>query len=377
MLLFLRYLVAAPLLMMSIVGVPTGYHVLSSYLYRRELRDGKFDVAAEFRESFTENVVGWPMALAVVLLVVFWWMTTAWPKIALVPSVPAAVGGGIIGLFDGWENAASAATAPFVAWGFAWLASKVVSWPVSEDVRLGAVEVATGLRGGGRLRVQSRRLLLDKLPPPRHFMSPIGRVAIRFDRITSVEAGDVRTPAPWRLANTSELTLMPGPVLRVIGGGQEWLLPVDDAEALARLVTDRATVRAKPDPRPPLESERWFHAKLLWDLADQEPRRPNIQKVNHGNRWAALIISALTTPMALYSVFHLFADGWSWGRLVAILFFGLTAWIATHVWFRQGVVYKLTEENPVSPTAGEPDPRRIPVTGWSSRPVVLGQTSDL
>ncbi|RAS57942.1 hypothetical protein C8D87_1197 [Lentzea atacamensis] len=61
---FLRYLMALPLLVASVVGVPTGYHVLSSYLYRRELLDEKFDVAGEFRESFTENVVGWPIALA-------------------------------------------------------------------------------------------------------------------------------------------------------------------------------------------------------------------------------------------------------------------------------------------------------------------------
>lgn len=375
MLTFLRYLAAAPLLVASIVGVPTGYHVLSSYLYRRELRDGRFDVAGEFRESFTENVVGWPMALAVVLLVVFWWMSTAWPKIALVPSVPVAVGGLIIGLIDGWVNAAAAATAPLVAWGLAWLAGWIVSRPVTADVRRSAVEVAVGLRGGGRLRVQSRRLLLDKLPPPVHPMSPIGRVAIRFDRISAVEAGVVHTPAPWRLANTSELVLTPGEVLRVIGGGQEWLLPVGDAAALRQLVVERAARRAVADPRPPLESDRWFHAKSLWELAGQEPPVRNTRKVNHGNRWAALIIAALTTPMALFSVFRIFTDGW--GYLVGVFFFGLIAWIATHVWFRQGIVYKLTEENPVSPMAGEPDPRHIPVTGWSARPVVLGQTSDL
>ncbi|GGU68639.1 hypothetical protein GCM10010178_70620 [Lentzea flava] len=371
----MRYLLALPLLAVSVVGVPTGYHVLSAYLHRRELRDGPFDVAGEFRESFTHNAVGWPMALAVVLLVVFWWMTTAWPKIALVPSVPAAAGGAIFGLIDGWEHAATAATAPIVAWVLAWLAGRIVSWPVTGSVRPSAVEIAVSLRGGGRLRVQSRRLLLDELPPPVHPMSPIGRVALRFDRIGTVEAGVVHTPALWRLANTSELVLSPGEVLRIIGGGQEWLLPVDDAAALRQLVVERAALRAVPDPRPPLENDRWFHAKRLWELADQEPPTRNTRKVNHGNRWAALIISALTTPMALYSVYRVFTDGW--GYLVGVLFFGLIAWIATHVWFRQGVVYQLTEENPVSPMADDPDPRRIPVTGWSAKPVVLGQTSDL
>ncbi|MFS8101902.1 hypothetical protein LFM09_32720 [Lentzea alba] len=375
MLTFLRYLAAAPLLVASIIGVPTTYHVLSSYLFRRRVRDGEFDFAGEFWKSFTDNAVGWPMLLAVVLFVVFWWMTTAWPKIALVPSVPTAFGGAILGLIDGWENAATAITAPFVAFGLAWLAARIVSWPVTDDVRRSAVEIAVGLRGGGRLRVQSRRLLLDKLPPAVHHMSPIGRVAIRFDRISVVEAGVVHTPAQWRLANTSELTLMPGQVLRVIGGGQEWLLPVDDATALRQLVVERAQVRAVPDPRPPMESGRWFHAKMLWELADQEPPSRNTQTVNHGNRWAALIISALTTPMALFSVSRIFTHGWNY--LIGLFFFGLIAWIATHVWVRQGIVYKLTEENPVSPMTADPDPRHQPVTGWSSSPVVLGQTSDL
>lgn len=239
-----------------------------------------------------------------------------------------AVGAGrdrglIIGLIDGWENAASAATAPLAAWGLAWLAGRVVSRPVTGDVRRSAVEVGIGLRGGGRLRVQSRRLLLDKLPPPTHPMSPIGRVAIRFDRIRSVEAGVVHTLAQWRLANTSELTIMPGPALRIIGGGQEWLLPIDDAAETDRFVSARVKVRATPDPRPPLESGRWFHAKLLWELAGQEPPVRNTRTVNHGNRWAALIISALTTPMALFSLYRIFTDGW--GYLVGVIFFGLIA----------------------------------------------------
>ncbi|MFD4640618.1 hypothetical protein ACFWN2_25105 [Lentzea sp. NPDC058436] len=375
MLVFLRFLVAAPLLLAAGIGVPTGHHVVSSYLFRRELRDGRFDFAGEFRDSLTETVVLWPTALALVLLVVFWWMTTAWPKIALVPSVPAAFGGLVFGLLDGGEHAAAGVAAPLVAFGLAWLAAQVVTRPVRDDVRRSAVEVAVGLRGGGRLRVQSRRLLLDRLPPPVHPMSPIGRVALRFDRISSVEAGDVRTPAQWRLANTSELTITPGPVLRIIGGGQEWLLPVDDADGVGLLVSRRSRARAKPDPRPPLEDGSWFHAKLLWDLAGQEPPVRNDRKVNHGNRWSALLISALTTPMTLYSVYRIFTDGWYY--LVGLLFFGIIAWIATHVWFRQGVTYKLTEENPVSPLSDDPDPRRLPVTGWSPRPATLGQTSDL
>ena len=372
---FLRYLLAAPLLLAAVVGVPSSHKVFSSYLFWRDRHDGRFDLAGGFRDSLTETVVLWPTALALVLLVVFWWMTTAWPKIALVPSVPAAFGGLVLGLIDGWQHAVSGVAAPLAAFGLAWLAARVVTRPVTGDLRRSAVEVAVGLRGGGRLRVQSRRLLLDQLPPPVHPASPAGRVAIRFDRISSVEAGVVHTPAQWRLANTSELTITPGPVLRIIGGGQEWLLPLDDSGDVGLLVSERSTARARPALRPPLEDGSWFHAKLLWDLAGQEPPVRNDRKVNHGNRWAALLISALTTPMALYSVYRILTDGWYY--LVGVLFFGIIAWIATHVWFRQGFVHRLTEENPVSPLADDPDPRRIPVTGWSPRSATLGRTSDL
>lgn len=272
------------------------------------------------------------------------------------------------------EDGAGAAT-PAVAYGLAWLAAKAVSWPVTRDVRHSAVEVLIGLRGEGRLRVQSRRLLLDKLPPPRHKLSPVGRVAIRFDRIKHVEAGDVRTPAQWRFGNTSELTITPGPVLRIIGGGQEWLLPVDDVETATRLVLERAKVRAKADPRPPLESSRWSNAKKLWDLADTQPLQPNLQKVRHGNHHVMLVMSALTAAMAGYAVFRMFTGSWSF--LFGALIFGGVAFGTTGAWASIGTAQRLAEENPHSPLADDPDVRRIPVTGWSPRLTTLGQTSDL
>lgn len=374
---FVRYLVALPLLVLSYAGVPFGYMTLSSYLFRRSLpgRREEFDFAAEFTGHLTELNGFWPVPVAFLLFAGLWWMTAAWPRIALLPSAPVAFVGILSGATGGWQKPALAVATPVVAWGLAWLAAKIVSRPITRDVRRSAVEVAVGLRGGGRLRVQSRRLLLDKLPPPRHPESPVGRVAIRFDRISHVEAGVVHTPAQWQFGNTSELTITPGPVLRVIGGGQEWLVPVDDVEATTRLVVERAKVRAKPDPRPPLESTRWSNAKKLWDLQGAQPIRPNQQKVKHGMHHVMLVLSVLTAAMAGYAVFRIFTGSWSF--LFGVLFFGGVSYGTARVWASIGATQKLAEENPRPPVAEDPDPRRIPVTGWSARPVVLGQMSDL
>lgn len=372
---FVRYLVAVLLILLSYAGVPFGYLTMSSYLFQRSLPYGatEFNFAAEFSEKVTDLDGFWPVPVALGLFAVLWWMTAAWPRIALLPSVPVAFMGLAGG--SGWEKMVLAAATPAVAYGLAWLAAKAVSWPVTRDVRHSAVEVLIGLRGEGRLRVQSRRLLLDKLPPPRHKLSPVGRVAIRFDRIKHVEAGDVRTPAQWRFGNTSELTITPGPVLRIIGGGQEWLLPVDDVETATRLVLERAKVRAKADPRPPLESSRWSNAKKLWDLADTQPLQPNLQKVRHGNHHVMLVMSALTAAMAGYAVFRMFTGSWSF--LFGALIFGGVAFGTTGAWASIGTAQRLAEENPHSPLADDPDVRRIPVTGWSPRLTTLGQTSDL
>ncbi|MEV6242037.1 hypothetical protein [Lentzea sp. NPDC051838] len=369
---FVRYLVALPLILLSYVGVPFGYLTFNRYLV---VGGEDFDFAAEFTKRLTGNDGFWPVVLALLLFAALWWMTTAWPRIALVPSAPIAFMGILTGLIDGWQKIAAGVAAPAIAWGLAWLAAKIVSWPLTGAVRRSPVEVAIGLRGEGRLRVQSRRLLLDKLPPPRHPESPVGRVAIPFDRISHVEAGVVHAPAQWRFGNTSELALSPGPVLRVIGGGQEWLLPVDDVEATMRLVIERTDVRAKQDPRPPLENSRWTNAKKLWELQDKQSMSPNTQKVKHGMHHGMLVLSAMTAAMAGYAVYRMFTG--SWGFLFGVLFFGGISYGMARAWASLGATQKLAEENPRPPTADDPDPRHIPVTGWSASPVVLGQTSDL
>lgn len=372
---FLRYLVAVPLILLSYVAVPFGHLTLSSYLFQRSLPFGneEFDFAAEFTEKFADLDGFWPVTVALLLFVVLWWMTAAWPRIALLPSAPIA----FVGLLTAKsvEQFVLCVATPLVAWGLAWLAAKVVSWPVTRDVRRSPVEVLIGLRGGGRLRVQSRRLLVDRLPPPRHPSSPVGRVAIRFDRIGHVEAGTVISPAQWRFGNTSELTITPGPALRIIGGGQEWLLPVDDVDTTMRLVLERARARAKADPRPPVDSTRWAEAKRLWDLGPSQPMRPNQKKVRHGTHHMMLVLSVLTAAMAGYSVFRAFSGSWSF--VFGALFFGGISYGTARGWASLGAAVKLAEENPHSPLADDPDPRRIPVTGWSSRPTMLGQTSDL
>lgn len=358
---FVRWLLAAPLLLAGFVGVPLAYLVASTWLFRRtwSLR-AEFDLRTEVVAKIgTLTGPAWPVLLAVVLFACCWRMTTAWPRIALVATVPLA----FTGIFNTDLRLAAAIATPVVAYALAWLAVQVVTRPRTPDVQRSPVEIAIKLRTGARLRLQSRRLLLDKLPQPIDSRATVARLAIPYDRIKHVEAGTyLGQSTHYPLANSSSLEIDPGTAVRVVGGGQEWLLPTDDD--VAELIIQRARARQRPDPRPALDNAYWKFAKSMWEMADSPTVQPVKQKLSHGIHHLRLIAGVLCSAMAVFAAYRIFTDGF--GYLIGVGFFGVTAWHALRTWRSIGAGLKLAEENPRPPTTPDADPRLVPIAGWST-----------
>ncbi|GAA3868234.1 hypothetical protein GCM10022243_37380 [Saccharothrix violaceirubra] len=306
------------------------------------------------------------LAVGLVLFALAWWRTSTWPLIALVPMAPLVMSG--VGFGSG--QALITLVGAGLAWGTAWLAGRAVSRPVTAAVGGSAVEIVIGLRGGARLRVQSRRLLLDRLPAPNTAGMPT-RLALPLDRVEFVQAGGVAGgPTPWQLPNSAVLLVPPGPVVRIVGGGQQWLLPVDDADAVAAALTRRVAVRARPRPAPPEDSGRWHLAKTAWKSGPAAPRRgatpvPHRAGSAHG-RHLRLVVGALMVVMGGYSTTRLFA-GAGLGHLFGVLLFGVAGLVTMATWYGGEAAHRLAEENPRPRTApgwGETDPAAAPVPGW-------------
>jgi hypothetical protein len=70
------------------------------------------------------------------------------------------------------------------------------------------------------------------------------RLAIPYKELTLVQPGMLDSHALlWPLPNGSAVILSPGSSLRLVGSGQQWVLPLDDAWTVATIVTERARTR--------------------------------------------------------------------------------------------------------------------------------------
>lgn len=384
----LRPLLAAPLLALGYLGVPVAVMVADDWAWSRRRRElygspsddvPGFSLDGAFRDALGDLVGSywWPVPLALLLFAANWWRTTLWPWIALVPAVPLFVASiaspGLETLF--------AALGVAAAWGLALPAGKVATRPVTPRVAGSAFEVAFTARGGTRLLAQSRRLVVDRLLAPNDPKTPLWRLAIPYDRITLVEAGEVvGNPTTWELPNSSVVPLSPGPALRVVGGGQQWLLPLDDAADVVEVVARRVAARARPGQQPTPDGGAWRVARAAWECGSPQPR-PGVWPATRQRakaphvRHLRIVGAALMLGMAALSIAELVADGGT-GYLVGGLLFGVLGAIAAVTWRRFERALRIAEENPRPPDApgwGETRPGAAPVAGW--RPVARAQVA--
>ncbi|MFF2083734.1 hypothetical protein ACFVVM_08145 [Nocardia sp. NPDC058176] len=347
----------AGLLLVSIVAIVLG---------RLWLADHAGDLTAAVRPGWrSRTLVDSPMTLqlllpwaggAVVAFALLWRSPQLWARVSLLATVPTA----LITAFPpigakylhGTErvvvSGAPAWSALTVAAGFllAAAAGRVLTRPLALDVAESGVRLRFRLRGNGaRLIVAEDRIRLLRprvIDPAHNRVKELNTLAIPFTRVESV--GPVHlsgVPEFHRMPNGTAVALTEGPGLRITGSGQEWVLPVDDAESIADLVRARAHTRTGavgPAPTP----EQWQQAMQ---------RRAAIRRSGSGKGSQAPRYYGLGVALfgALTAASFVANDGW-FGKLAGATVFGLGALGCSVGWLSAHDAVRVGEEWPEPPT---------------------------
>ena len=235
-----------------------------------------------------------------------------------------------------------------------------------------SVQLRVPLGHGGELLVEAHRVVLAPSYP-----YPGGgnkRQAIDLAELVVVQAGTVAEPGlRWPVPGGRVVDVAPGTALRLVGGGQQWVLGVTDPEPLA------AVLRARADGATPrrvtLETDAWRHEQvrataitsgISWRSIPYDIRTRPVQ--NTSWRWVCLgaagtafvsVVVAISVAAA-GSVSDLVAHSW--------LLLGFLPGLASILWgARTDRRLRPAEDNPLpagSPPWGDQRADHAPVPGW-------------
>ncbi|MBF6236932.1 hypothetical protein IU474_07555 [Nocardia otitidiscaviarum] len=323
--------------------------------YAREVADATRPWRSSMRYGSVELAgLLWPwLVAALVALVAVRHSPQLWARVSLVASVPvglltAVPPLGSSGLRGGERVFASAApvlSAVAVAAIFLLVggAGRALTRPLAADIVDSAVRLRFRLRDAGRTRFVIAGDLVRLLRPrPVHATQrrapELNHLAIPFARIESVTVvhlDGARDSHP--LPNGTALPLSEGPAVRVVGAGQEWLLPLDEAEAVASLL--RARIRAcsrTSDPAP---------TSAQWQAAMRQRESIRASGTGKGSRapsyyrLGTILFTALTVAS--------FVANESWvGKVAGAFFFGLGALGCGVAWSNAADAVRLAEQWP-------------------------------
>lgn len=226
------------------------------------------------------------------------------------------------------------------------------------------------LAGGGSLQVHGDRLVLAPDAPNRGGGNL--RQDLHLNELVLLQPGtrSDQRPAWWPLPGDRGLTVPPGPALRVVGGGQQWLITCPDPSLLARVIGGRAR---EPGPgRVSLAPQEW---------ADGQQKARRLASGTHSG------VNGARTSVLQNSA-------WRWIRLGApwtVVWLGFSALLAAHAGPEDlgGTAFMLlmampgiaavawgatierrlrpAEDHPLPPGAppwGEQRPNHPPIAGW-------------
>jgi hypothetical protein len=119
----------------------------------------------------------------------------------------------------------------------------VLSRPVALDLVHSSLEIPYDVPGSrARLRIRRDHVRLDRLRAARGSV----RRTIRWAELRQARLDEVDEPTTWQASEQTRIDVPAGPVLRIAGGDEEWVLPVTEAmgEDLAAAITLRARDRS-------------------------------------------------------------------------------------------------------------------------------------
>jgi hypothetical protein len=118
------------------------------------------------------------------------------------------------------------------------LTTWVLSRPVARDIARSELEIPYDVPGSrARLRIRRDRVRLDRLRGPKNSTHR----EILWPDLRRAVLDELAEPTSWQASPRMEIEVPAGPVLRVIGGREEWLLPVTEemGEDLVAVITLR------------------------------------------------------------------------------------------------------------------------------------------
>jgi hypothetical protein len=236
-----RWALGLPLGLAGIVGVPVGLLIFGGLLPAEPGLE-------RYRLVFCLLWTG----LAAGIWLRSWQQPRYWPVWALTSSFTTAslVALGGAGL--------PALLGPLVAVLLSWAGRRVLLRPIGVDLAASRLEIP--VRGGNfRLFVQRDRLLLKMTTG-----AGVVPQAMPLRELTLAQPGqfagnEVRW---WPLPGSQWTRMGRGPVLRLVSGRQQWLLPVDAPRELAVIIRARATTARRPADRT-LTLDQW-HTLHSW-----------------------------------------------------------------------------------------------------------------
>ncbi|MGH3906308.1 MAG: hypothetical protein ACRDTE_19325 [Pseudonocardiaceae bacterium] len=326
-----------PLALAGVVGVPVG--LLG------------FDPPAPHRLVFAALWI----AVAAGIWLRYWRQPRYWPVWALTSALGTAIVVAVDG--PGW-----ALLAPIVAVLLTWAGRQVLVRPVGRDLAGSGLEIP--VRGGNyTLLVQRDRIVLTLSAGAGGAVPQ----ALPLSGLTMAQPGqfagtEVRW---WPYPGARRTRLGGGPVLRLVSGCQQWLLPVPAPRELAAIIRARAVAAPRREAGTPTMMQ--WHELQSWAARQLTTSRRSGSLIQRkvGFRLvvafpAAFLGSALLTE-------SIARDAWDSGFPVVA---GVALVVAAGLvadWFRVRGRLRVAEDNalpPGSPDWGELRPDHAPLEGW-------------
>jgi hypothetical protein len=401
----LRATMATLLVLVGFLGPAFGTLAMSSWVAqdssRRDLRGIGLppppaltwhDVLDQTRQGAI--ALSWVLILGAVFLLLNRRAVLTWPIIALWVSgtfvVPMALAGALFGAFDGGIGLLMiplAIVAVLVAWLLVTLATVVLTRPVAADLLASQVEIPTALRGvRPRLRIQDHRLLLDRLQSRWH--SSRGRIGLGYDALEFVQVGHVQLDTRWPLPNGESLALPAGPVLRIVGGQQQWLLPIAAAEptvAAIRARAGRGAVRHADQLKTNADKQRGRAESIVADAKRfNTPASGATRAAITGPTGMAVcgivgVLGAIAALAGPYVVHDSSGSGSAaiLGRILGALFFAVLGVAALRRYRKYHSAARFLEDHPTAPAGtASTDPASAPISGWRADSVAQRPAPD-
>ncbi|MFC9433699.1 hypothetical protein [Nocardia sp. NPDC057030] len=239
-----------PLVVLGFVVAPPVIAQAVRWIWSRELLVTPRSYHAGFRILWTPALLGAsvvPSVVGLVAVLLYRYRPRMWWRFVLIACGPVV----LVSLIH-VATTVAALTILAIALAVVAFAARVLTYPLALDVSSSRMAVHVRTRGPRRLRLLHNRLELSDSD---------GTRLLSYVQCESVSGDEIHVPDPSASMKHGFFDLTSGPAIRIVGHGNDWLVPVVEADE-ARSVVE-ARVRAGRAREPISAWDRWLEADAL------------------------------------------------------------------------------------------------------------------